>query len=100
MKINGRLIGKNYPPYIIAEMSNNHLRDLDKAKKILETAAQCGVDAVKIQTYTPDSLTIDCNKPDFIIQDPLWRGKIIINFTKKYQCLWSGQKNYSLLLNN
>lgn len=75
MKINGRLIGKNYPPYIIAEMSNNHLRDLDKAKKILETAAQCGVDAVKIQTYTPDSLTIDCNKPDFIIQDPLWRGK-------------------------
>ena len=75
MEINGRLIGREHPPYIIAEMSNNHLRNFDKARQILTTAAQCGVDAVKIQTYTPDSLTIDCQKPDFVIQDPLWRGK-------------------------
>ena len=75
MEINGRLIGREHPPYIIAEMSNNHLRNFDKARQILTTAAQCGVDAVKIQTYTPDSLTIDCQKSDFVIQDPLWRGK-------------------------
>jgi pseudaminic acid synthase len=75
MKIAGREISQNYPPYIIAEMSNNHLRDLDKAKKIIEIAAECGADAIKIQTYTADSLTIDCQRPDFVIQDPLWRGK-------------------------
>jgi len=75
MEINGRQIGVEHPPYIIAEMSNNHLKNLAKAKQLLATAADCGVDAVKIQTYTADSLTIDCQKPDFIIQDPLWRGQ-------------------------
>lgn len=75
MKIAGRLIAQDQPPYIVAEMSNNHLRDLDKAKRMIETAAECGADAIKIQTYTADSLTIDCQLPDFVIQDPLWRGK-------------------------
>jgi len=75
MEINGRQIGAEYPPYIIAEMSNNHLCDFEKAKKIMVAAAESGVDAIKIQTYTADSLTIDCQKPDFVIQDPLWRGQ-------------------------
>ena len=75
MKIAGRLIAENQPPYIVAEMSNNHLRDLGKAKRMIEVAAECGADAIKIQTYTADSLTIDCQHPDFVIQDPLWRGK-------------------------
>lgn len=75
MDINGRPIGCDHPPYIIAEMSNNHLCNFEKAKQIMVTAAACGVDAVKIQTYTPESLTIDCKKPDFVIQDDLWRGK-------------------------
>lgn len=75
MKIAGRFIGENQPPYIVAEMSNNHLRDIAKAKRMIEVAAECGADAIKIQTYTADSLTIDCQHPDFVIQDPLWRGK-------------------------
>ena len=50
MEINGRLIGREHPPYIIAEMSNNHLRNLDKARQILTPAAQCGAEAGKIQS--------------------------------------------------
>lgn len=73
MKISNRNIGAKYPPYFIAEMSNNHLGDIDKAKKIIESAKLAGADAVKIQTYDADSLTIDCKKSDFKINDPLWK---------------------------
>lgn len=75
MNINNVTISPQHKPFIIAEMSNNHLRDLSIAKKIIEKAAECGADAIKIQTYTADSLTIECDKPDFIIQDPLWQGQ-------------------------
>ena len=75
MIINGQPIGKGHPPYIIAEMSNNHLQDFSIAVEIIDAAADAGADAIKIQTYTADSLTINCDKPDFVIQDPLWRGK-------------------------
>lgn len=75
MKINGRAIGHQAPPYLIAEMSNNHTLDLNKAFEMVLQAKRCGADAVKIQTYTADSLTIDCDKADFLIPDPLWQGK-------------------------
>ncbi|MBA6253844.1 MULTISPECIES: pseudaminic acid synthase [unclassified Colwellia] len=75
MNINNFKISKQNKPFIIAEMSNNHLCDLSIAKKIIEKAAECGADAIKIQTYTADSLTIECDKPEFIIQDPLWKGQ-------------------------
>lgn len=83
MNINGRKISLNEPPYIIAEMSNNHLKDLSKAKKIIDAAKECGVDAIKIQTYTPDSLTIDCQKEDFVITDKLWAGKTYYDLYKE-----------------
>ena len=75
MNINNMIISNKSKPFIIAEMSNNHLCDLSIAKKIIEKAAECGADAIKIQTYTADSLTIDCNKPEFMIQDELWKGQ-------------------------
>ncbi len=75
MEIDGRKIGPEYPPYIIAEMSNNHLGSLDRAKEIIRAASQAGVDAVKIQTYDADSMTIDVNHPDFFVKHPLWKGK-------------------------
>jgi len=74
MLINRREIGIHQPPYIIAEMSNNHMNDLQKAFKLIELAKYAGVDAVKIQTYNAESLTIDCDKPDFVIPDKLWSG--------------------------
>jgi len=83
MQINNREISSNEPPYIIAEMSNNHLKDLNKAKKIIDAAKECGVDAIKIQTYTPDSLTIDCNKEDFVITDKLWAGRTYYDLYKE-----------------
>ena len=61
-------IGRNYPPFIIAEMSGNHNQSLERALKIVEEAAKCGCNALKIQTYTADTMTIDVKKKwDWII---------------------------------
>lgn len=75
MKILNKTISLQDKPFVIAEMSNNHLCDLSIAIKMIEVAANCGVDAIKIQTYTADSLTINCDKADFIIKNPLWKGQ-------------------------
>ncbi len=72
-------------PFIIAEMSGNHNQSLERALTIVEAAASCGVDALKIQTYTPDTMTIDCNSSDFVIQDEnsLWDGEKLYDLYKK-----------------
>mgnify|MGYP003306225034 CR=1 FL=1 len=67
MKIAGRPIGSNHKPYIIAEMSANHNGSIDRAFKIIDEAKKAGADAVKLQTYTPDTITIDSKKIDFNI---------------------------------
>lgn len=74
IEIEGKRIGENYKPYIVAELSANHNGNLSSALEHIEIAAQCGADAVKIQTYTPDTMTIDCDKPDFLINGGLWDG--------------------------
>ena len=74
LKINGRTIGPSFPPYIIAELSANHNGSLVKAKESILAAKECGADAIKIQTYTADSMTIDCEKSDFKIKNGLWKG--------------------------
>ena len=71
-KINNRDIGLNHLPYIIAELSANHGGSIERAKQSIIAAAKTGVSAVKIQTYTPDSMTIDCDKKDFCISSGLW----------------------------
>mgnify|MGYP003951244081 CR=1 FL=1 len=73
-KINNRVIGPNHPPYIIAELSANHNGSLERALKSIEEAKRCGADAVKIQTYTAKTMTIDCDLPDFMIKGGLWNG--------------------------
>lgn len=72
--IAGRDIGDGHPPYVIAEVSGNHNKELGKALKMIEVAAECGADAVKFQTYTADSLTLPSNKPDFQITAGTWAG--------------------------
>ncbi len=74
MEINGRKIGRGFPPYIVAELSANHNGSLSKAKQIIKSAKENGADAIKIQTYTADSMTIDSDKEDFQIKEGLWDG--------------------------
>ncbi len=73
-KINDRLIGTDQPPFIVAELSANHNGSLERALKTIEEAKRCGADAIKIQTYTADTMTIDCDLPDFKVKGGLWDG--------------------------
>lgn len=77
ISIAGRKIGADFPPYIIAEMSANHNGSLETACRLVERAKQSGADALKIQTYRPDTITLDSNLPDFYISDGLWAGKTL-----------------------
>lgn len=72
-------------PFIIAEMSGNHNKSLERALQIVEAAAKSGVDALKIQTYTADTITLNCDSPDFIIEDKnsLWSGEKLYDLYKK-----------------
>ncbi len=85
MKILDRTIGKDQFPYIIAEISANHNGDINNAKRLIDLAKECGADAVKLQTYTPDTMTLNINKKDFIIEDGLWRGQTLYELYKNAQ---------------
>ncbi|MEJ2417751.1 MAG: pseudaminic acid synthase [Exilibacterium sp.] len=74
VEIEGKKIGPDYKPYIVAELSANHNGDIETALRTIEIAAKCGADAIKLQTYTPDTMTIDSNKEDFQIHGGLWNG--------------------------
>lgn len=76
-QINGRQIGADQPPYVIAEMSANHNGNLDTALKLISLAQQCGASAVKMQTYRPDTITLDSDRPEFRIEGGLWAGKTL-----------------------
>ena len=74
ININERIIGENSPPYIIAELSANHNGSINKAIETISMAKKCGADAIKIQTYTADTMTINSDKADFQIKEGLWKG--------------------------
>jgi len=92
IKINRRKIGNDYPPYIIAELSANHNGDINRAFKILEMAKECGADAIKIQTYTQDTLTIDCDKADFKIKGGLWDSRTLYDLYTEAHMPWEWHK--------
>jgi len=83
IEINKRKIGKEHPPYIIAEMSANHNGSLDRAMKIISMAKHNGADAIKIQTYHADTMTIKSKKEDFMINDGLWKGYQLYDLYKE-----------------
>ena len=70
IKIGNREIGTGHGPFVIAEMSGNHNQSLEKALAIVEAAAKAGAHALKLQTYTPDTMTLDLNHGKFFISDP------------------------------
>ena len=82
-KINNRAIGREYAPYIIAELSANHGGSIESAKLAITVAKESGASAVKIQTYTPDTMTIASEKPDFKINDGLWKGYTLYDLYKE-----------------
>lgn len=92
--IANKKIGRNNKPFIIAEMSGNHNHSLDRALKIVEAAAEAGVDALKLQTYTADTMTIDLKEGDFFIDDnkSLWKGTSLYELYQKAYTPWEWHK--------
>lgn len=90
ISINGRAIGSQHSPYIIAEMSGNHNQSFDQAISILDAAVRVGADAIKLQTYSADTLTLNCSGDDFVINndDSLWNGKSLYDLYEQAHTPW------------
>ena len=90
MKILDRTIGPGHRPYLIAEMSGNHSQSLDRALEIVDAAAAHGADAIKLQTYTADTMTLNLRMPGFVIEDPksLWAGRQLYDLYEEAHTPW------------
>jgi len=87
--IDGEKIGDNYPVYIIAELSGNHLQDFNRAKVMIRKAKECRVNAIKMQTYTPDTITMNCDNEYFQIKENnTWSGRTLYQLYQEAQTPW------------
>ncbi|MFA0308135.1 pseudaminic acid synthase [Vibrio splendidus] len=92
MKIANREIGKGYKPYIIAEMSGNHNGDITRAIELIKAAKDAGADAVKLQTYTADTITINHDSEEFMIRGGLWDGSKLYDLYEQAHTPWDWHK--------
>ncbi|MDX1677255.1 pseudaminic acid synthase [Arsukibacterium sp.] len=92
LSIAGREISACVPPYIIAEMSANHNGDISRAKQLIQLAKQAGADAVKLQTYRADTITLNARTEDFMIRGGLWDGKNLYELYQQAQMPWEWHK--------
>ncbi|NUA25402.1 pseudaminic acid synthase [Cupriavidus basilensis] len=90
INIGGRLVGREHEPFLIAEMSGNHNQSLNRALEIVDAAAASGAHALKIQTYTADTMTLDIREREFFISDPksLWKGKSLYELYDEAHTPW------------
>ena len=101
MQINGRILASDEPVYVIAEMSANHNQDFNKAVRLIEAAKETGADAIKLQTYTPDTLTIDCNNEYFQIgAGTIWEGRNLYNLYGEAYTPWEWQPKLKEIAND
>ena len=90
--INGRAVGDGNPAYIIAEMSGNHAGSIERALELIRMAKEAGADCVKIQTYTPDTMTIDCHNEYFQVEKGTWEGENLYSLYQKAYTPWEWQE--------
>jgi N-acetylneuraminate synthase len=88
IEIAGRRIGPDHSPYVIAELSANHNGSMETAKAIIEAASQAGADAVKLQTYRPDTITLDSDAEEFRIKGGLWDGRTLYELYEQAHMPW------------
>ena len=88
MSIEGRPIASDHPPFVIAELSGNHNGDIERAFRLIEAAKQAGANAVKLQTYTADTITIDHDGPGFTISGELWNGRRLYELYREAHTPW------------
>lgn len=104
IKLGGRLIGQGHPCFIVAEMSGNHHQKFEEAVKIIQECAKAGVDAIKLQTYTADTLTIDCDKSWFIVESSdtpsEWSGRKLYDLYRDAYTPWEWQPKLKRIAEN
>lgn len=100
IKIGDRTIGAGHPVYVIAEVSANHHQDFGQAVKIIHAAKEAGADAVKLQTYTPDTMTISSNRAEFRIEGTIWHGRNLYELYGEAYTPWEWQPKLKQVAND